>query len=286
MTFNLTTFGSLALPVWNSETPVGSAPSVSKLMDLPGGLFWDGDQTEQARPALPYDLTYKCDHLLADGEPLSYNYLVQNWWAVRGTRNVLTRRLTIPYYWYAYDLDQWCWARFKQVKAVREPRLYDRLPMVFEFQILSPWYGTLHDDTYELVTPDSYTPWLQSLFIVNSGSRPITNMKLTLTAGAAHILSALKVGCRNSVGTTVTEFTYTKVLSPADVVTIDCGARSVLLNGANDYASFALTANHTRDDWLWLQAFSSCYLDITRTTPTVCDMSGDALNLYWYDEYE
>ena len=282
MSFTLTTFGALALPTGSPELPVGSAPSVEMITRMPGGMFWDGNQTDQARPDLPWDLPYHCRHLIADES--GYNNVVEQWWAVRGQRAALTRRLTVPYS--GFDVDQWCWARLKRIETSREAKMSKLLPMVFVFQILSPWYGTLHDDTYGLTTPPSIAAYLQSIFISNAGTRPITNLRLTITAGAAHNLAAVKIGCRDTAGVTLTEVLYSGTIFGESFAVIDGGAWSVLNAVTNDYAHLALTANHTKDYWFWIPASDSAYLDITRTGTGAGSLAGDTLGVTWYDEYE
>lgn len=279
MTFTLTTFGGVALPPGRPRTPVGTAPTLSRAVALPGGRMWDGDQEEQAAQALPWEFSYSGYCYVTDEATLAAQ--VDAWRALRGQRLALARTMDDPAGGDAQR--QWCHARLLRVSATREWINRVHLELELAFLIESPWYGTAHDDLYELSTPPSPAPYTQSLFISNVADRPITNLRLTLTPGENSWPTVVRFATRSAADRRIlTEFEYTGRCLAATALVIDCAARSVVNNAVNDYAHFVLTANHKREEWFYFEAGVGAWLDIVRTTAG----AGDLLRLAWVDEYE
>ena len=286
MSFQLREFGVHRVPEGLPRTPVGTAPTASRAMALPGGQFWDGDQDEQAPQALPWQLDYAGSFYATNA--LTLPAQVDAWRKLRGQRAVLVR-----------EMDesagiggggarvQWCWARLLQVKADREARHREIQPASISWLIESSWYGSAHNDLYALDTPPASSAYTQSFFLTNITNRPIVAMKLTLTPGPLSTLTKVVVRVRDMGGNnTLTECEYTGQCygyASAPLV-IDCGARAVTNNGTNDYAHFALTANHTMAEWFYVPAEAGAWLDIVRTATAAGE--GDLLSLAWTDEYE
>lgn len=284
MSFRLSTFGGTALPRRATQEPIGTAPTVSRVLLLQDGLFWDGDQEDQARQALPWELAYKGTFVAES--PSTAQARVDEWRRLNGKRLALSRVMDEEPAGGMGAQTQWCWARLVKLAGERSPEHQDHFELEFTFLVESPWYGHAHDDTYALDTPPSVAAYQQSLWIPNITTRPIRGMRLEFIPGSDHMCAELKVGCRLMDGVTVAEWKFTGTVLPESRLVVDCGAWAVTLDGANAYAHFALTERHRVDGWFWMEAEGATYLDVTRTSGSTGDLSGDRLILQWTDEYE
>jgi hypothetical protein len=206
--------------------------------------------------ALPYELPLAAELVAATVAALSTSALGLR--ALRGERLALWREMS------SGGALQWCWARLMRKGAPRGPENRMWQPVELSFEVTSPWYGAYMDgdgwllddgflfdnglylDTGLLTTIVSAAPFT----ITHGGDAEITALTITVTAAAGAAITALtvKVGA-----TSIWEWTYTGTIAAGKALVVDCGAQTVKNNGTDDYAHWALTANHNQNHWFAFQ---------------------------------
>jgi len=93
----------------------------------------------------------------------------------------------------------------------------------------------------------------------NGGNRPVDNGRITLTAGANDVTAV------TFAVTGVSSITWTGTLVALDILSIDCGARTVLNDGVDARSGLVLNAAHTISPWLRLAAATTTTMIITWT---------------------
>ena len=249
----LADFDGVALPVYNARLAGGTAPSRVATITLADGRAYDAIGAEQAEPELPYILNYEAVNL--EDTEAAHNTALAALSAKRGKRGKLYRRQLSDY------TISWAWARLlrkteQSGAGVASPV---HLGQVFQFQILSPWYGHHHvdwllDDGYYLdeglyLDDSGYSVTLntspKTLTVTNGGNGTVRNAVITIVAGSAAI-TALTIASGD------TDIDWTGTLASGDALVIDCGAKSILNDGANAYSGFAYGSNHALAGWLEL----------------------------------
>jgi hypothetical protein len=250
MAYYLERFGTQELPLYNvtHDLDVVAAKNTIVRTVLNG---FDSAGSGQADQNLPQAIRYK--GVILESTVSAWRTAVDALRATARTRAQLWRR--------AEDNDevQWCYARFISGQTTRDA---NRPPFEYEaslqFMQLSPWVG--HDYTTWVLDEGDYLDtalyldeegWTFTLStspkactVTNGGNRSTNNVRLAVTAGSASITS-ITFACGDA------EFTYSGTVASGHILVIDCGAQSVS-NTTSDYANFALTSNHTIEDWIRL----------------------------------
>lgn len=273
MTYRYTSIdGREILPTGLTESDISTAPTVDTTIKLPNGRFYDAGG-EQAGPALPYDLTLQ-GKLLDDPEvyqePPGGYALATKWQYLRELRGH-----EVKLYREVDDgSEQWAWARLMHVGNVRTPRQYGYLSVKLLFKMLSLWHGTYHDDTITLTNAQT------NVFLVSTGNAVVSDITLTVTAGATPIT---KVEFRNWSIEDTSEIEWTGSLQ-SEALTIYCGdprqQRRILQGTADAYSGFAFGDEHNHEDWLRFRKVNQ--LRITRTGGSATD----TCRVQWYELWE
>lgn len=128
------------------------------------------------------------------------------------------------------------------------------------FLQLTPWQGSDHaawrldsgyflDDGLQL-DPNVYSILLttaMSQVVTNGGNLPVNDVKLTLTTASFGLFAPLFMVAPNYA------LLWDSTLPVNSTLVIDCGARSVTLNGVNAYEHFRLGPTHKKNDWMLLE---------------------------------
>lgn len=251
MAYILERFGTLTLPIYNPRYSLDTVAAKNTIVRTIVGGF-DTVGAAQAVMDLPQVINYRAV-ILEDS--------VSAWrTAIDALRTQSRKRAKL--YRRAWDTDeiQFCTARFVEAQTERDfqqARIYD---VRLRFLQQSPWVGHDHSlwtlDAGELLDDALYlddggysvtlntSP--KSLIVTNGGNRATSDVRLTITAGAADI-TALTIACGDA------EMSFSGTVSVGDVLVIDSGAQAVTDDGVAAYGSFALTSNHSIDEWIRLE---------------------------------
>lgn len=252
MPYWLTMFAGVALPQWDTETPVGTAPTVDDVAALPGGGYYDPYGTMRAPVRWPADEELRAT--LANEEDATALWAALN--ALKGLRGAMgeLRRRS------AGGTQQWCWARLMQVRGARRRGRRDTgltQEVSLPFQRLSPWYGTLTDSSpgtgaspdgrAELATvgadQDNAVSAGTTLVVYANGNADVTEVQLTVIP-AADITDLVWAN-----GTTGSALGFAAVAA-GKVLAVDGGAASVMNDGGDALDDFEPPDND--EEWLRL----------------------------------
>lgn len=258
-------FGAVTLPEYDFQTDVGTGPSTVAMTALVGGGAFDGQGGDDAPLRLPYTVRY--NGTVTDPSAETVRSRIDELRALRGKRLKLWRRCIDD------GRTQWALARLLEMKVTSDVRSsHWRVPVELTFSILSRWNGSQHDGGWKLDTGKKLDDGLtldgneltvltsspQTITVDNDGNVAVRDAVVMITAGSTAI-TYLKVGISG-----VCEWEYAGSISAGQALVVDCGAKSVLNNGANAYSGFELTANHTVADWLVLEPGNNSVV-VTRT---------------------
>ena len=251
MAYILERFGTLTLPVYNPRYSLDTVEAKNTIVKTVAGGFDTAGDGEAALD-LPQAINYR--GVILEDSLSAWRTAIDTLRAQSRKRARLYRR--------SWDTDevQFCTARFMSAQTERDfqqARIYD---VRLRFLQQTPWVG--HDHTAwtldsgeilddALYLDDSgYTFTLdtspKSVVVVNGGNRATSNVRLSITAGSANI-TALTIACGDA------EFVCGATVSVGDVLVIDSGAQAVTDDGVAAYGSFALTSNHSIDEWIRLE---------------------------------
>jgi len=244
-------FGTIELSPFNNSftlSPVETAPA---LIQTAGGVF-DNDGEGRSKQIFPHPLSYKC--VVAEDVYDDNRDVLDALRAAVGTRARLYRRARD-------DNDRhFCMAKLPRMPHdwPYQQRGYFEIEMAF--LQLTPWQGSDHaewrlddgevfDDGLEL-DPADYIVSLASFdsqIVTNGGNLPVRDVILTVTAGASALSNPVfqgPSGVRLAWNGTIPAFSE---------LVIDCGARSVMLAGADAYDTrLTLAVGHSVEDWFYL----------------------------------
>lgn len=248
--YRIDRFGSITLSSYNNDftlSPVQTPPSI---IATSAGAF-DNDGAGRSRQQFPHPISYEC--VVAGDEYNENRATLDELRAAVGTRSRLYRIATDD------DTIQSCIARLIDMPHTwpYEQRGYFRIQL--RFLQLTPWQGSDHaewrlDDGYLLndgllFDPNTYKVTLSTTptqTVVNGGNLPVHDVTLTLTAGAAALTGA-------SFSMPGVSLIYLGSIPALGTLVIDCGAKSVTVNGAPNYRGLALGPAHTSEHWIELQ---------------------------------
>jgi len=250
MGYWITRFGaSTVLPTAAPDQDIGPGPIRSSLVRLPGGGVYDTRGSDGATEA---------------GQVISVSGLISA--ATAGalkTAYDLLRALKGDYDKLYRTPDggsansEWMYARCVGVptRRMRENRLWVPVTLSFELHE-SYWHGAANSDTITLAANP------QSGEINNAGTAVATQIVITTTAVTAAI-SAIII--ENEEVGHIAKITYTNEIAIGKALVIDCGAKSVLNDGVEDFDGFDIViATHKTTEWLRLKSGNNT-IKITRT---------------------
>lgn len=195
--------------------------------------------------------------------------------ALWGVRDRLYR------YWPESGRWEWCMARMIGYHANRQA-LDKYLDIDFTWQMISPhWYGNEHGEDWKL--DEGYYLDAGKVFdasagvtfnidtggdlvnVTNGGNVTVRDVIITVTAHETNAITAIEIECNGG------HLTWSGTLAPTTSLVFDCGAYTVKKPSLSDeYANFALGANHKIDDWIRLEPGSnSVLITLTGNSATV-----------------
>lgn len=266
-------FGSFSLPLWNKRDNVSMGNHGGAVSDLVGGGAYDsygyGDAPERAH-------TISTTFEIIDTSVINVQKTRDGIRALAGTKERL-------YASFPDESLRFAWARLARVRMERRYDFIFYQPVELEFEIVSPGWrsatGWTLDDGENLDTGllldyngSSWTPTATDypLSVPTFGNRMVTDAQIVIVAGSDSI-SQIRVQCGSC------DWTWKSTVPAGDMLTIDCGTRSVKLEGADAYTYMTLNAGHTVADWLQLQPGSN-----TVTISYTGNASGSALIAFSY----
>ncbi|RME20088.1 MAG: hypothetical protein D6800_13475 [Candidatus Zixiibacteriota bacterium] len=192
-----------------------------------------------------------------------------------GKRGTLRRR------WVDGSTEQWCTARLLRFDASKTPENNLHQEITLTWSIISPlWYSQSQTvSAVDLITSP------QTISVTNSGNAPVLNAVITV---AMPSVLPVDITSLTVSMTGKSELVYSGTLTAGDTLEIDCGARSVKLNGADSYSNVSFGSNHAISEWLRLEPGSNSIIisvspdnlpgDVAQGTVT-----GMMIPLTWYD---
>ena len=250
MGYWITRFGaSTVLPTAAPDQDIGPGPIRSSLVRLPGGGVYDTRGSDGATEAgQVISVSGIISAATAGALKTAYDLLR----ALKGDRDKLYRT---PDGGSANS--EWMYARCVGVptRRMRENRLWVPVTLFFELQE-QYWHGADGSDTITLVNATT------SDEITNDGNAVVTQLVITATAVTAAISTIV---IENEETGHISKITYTAEIAIGEALVIDCGAKSVLNDGDEDFAHFAIVpATHAITEWLRLKSGANT-IKITRT---------------------
>lgn len=279
-------FDDVALPLYNPEASHDAGPSPSTLRASIGGTF-DVYGTRRRLPQVlktqvsgiylsaddyvllvSHDGKYIVDH---DGDFIAtataLGYLRRQVDAIRakqGVRGALYRRR-----WDDTSVVQWKTARLLAVRERGRPEQrtrYAQIDLEFETAMAAWRAETASSASGTLVSGGGL-----GLNVTADGNAVVEDAVITITASGAISSLAIK-GLHAGI-----DLRYAGSIGAGSVLTIDCGAQTVLRNGANAYSGFSLGSGHTAQGWLPMAE---------GITPLVVESNGaGSAAISWYDQW-
>ncbi len=239
----LTQFKTYTLPAYNKRDLLGQGNSAGALLDLPGGGAYDAYGTDQApEDVLEVSSTFEIIETTASAVQTQYDLIR----ALRGNVGKLWARMP-------YLTDRWVTARLARMRMERRREYIYYQPLELAWQIAQPgWNGQAHgagwilddgevfDDGLYLDMGGAYVVTLTNgalattnATIANNGNRTVTDVTITVTAVGDQITS-VRFACSPC------DWSYSGTIAAGTSLVVDCGAKSVLNDGTDDYANFQL----------------------------------------------
>lgn len=245
MAYLLHEFDGQAIPL-NTATggyhDISSGEAPSPLLELPGGGIFDPWGTAQA-PHKPSRLT--ANVVISEDSAAAVKTTYDLWLAKVGKRGTLIRKGED-----AGATHQSCTARLLSARAQRRYEHDLWLPVTLEFETLTwPWTGAAIDQT---ITLDVAHRGPNTNTIANAGNARITDVTFTISVplgGTAITVASVTIG--NPV---VIHWHFAATIAANTSLVVDTGAKTVLNNGSNAYASFSFMPDHTCADWARFEA--------------------------------
>lgn len=249
MAYWITAFGATTLPTAQPVQDTGLGAAAIGALNLPGGGVHDPWGSAPAPVQLPYRLSVKA--ILTGTDSNNLRTKLYELRALHGQRAKLYRTPDG-----GTPNNEWVWARLETLQVTRKVENKLHLDVNLDFLVLSdPWSGT--DRTINTVLDT--TP--KSIVCANSGNARVDNAVITVTAKGSTIT---KVEVVATIATGQISWSWMGTLAVNSVLVVDCGARTVRVNSADDYAHWTLNAAHNVAEWLRLGPGNTT-VTITRT---------------------
>lgn len=160
---------------------------------------------------------------------------------------------------------QWKVARLLSCQWDRDVAQSQHAEMVSEWEAVGYWKAQ-SQSTVSRASTGSLTP-------TGGGKADVLDAVITFTASST---TTHTFRLQDSVAGV--DWQYSSSITSGQVVTIDCGAFSVLNNGANAYSSFTLNGGHASDYWCVIMPGSNTF------TFTLSAGAG-TFQIAWYDQW-
>lgn len=266
MGYSFERFGVITLPEYNREMNMAPVAAVQRIVATAAGAF-DADGSGRAGQQFPHPLTVEA--IVFEEAAADLRVALDALRAAVGTRAWLLRRA---------DDDDTIHRALCRLASMEVQRSYEQRrayqPVTLQFLQLSAWQGgggeawTLDDgeffddalwfDAAQYTWSIGTSPTTET--ISNNGNLPVTDAIFTITAGSSALSNPILTGGGM-------DLRYTGTIAAGEALAIDCGALSVLNDGANAYSTFALGANHTLETWCSLApGDTDITLTVTGTT--------------------
>jgi len=238
MAYWITKFGTVTLSATQPNQDIGLGAAATGIVELPGGGVHDPWGSGRAPVLLPYRLPVNAIVMGTTGTDLRNNLYELR--ALHGQRAKLYRTPD------GGPLNsEWVWARLEALRVRRRLENWLHLDVGMVFLVLSdPWSGA--DQTVDTVL--DATP--KNIVCANDGNARVDNAVITVTAKGSSI-TELEVVV--DTPTARMQWAWTGTLAVDSVLEIDCGARTVRVDDADDYDGWALDASHNVPEWLRLE---------------------------------
>jgi hypothetical protein len=256
-------FGTYVFPGNNKTDDTSPGDSSGYVLQLPGGYTYDAYGTGQAHER-PRIITVEFDIVETTTAAMqTARDAIRAW---RGKRDELVVEM--------YDTARrWCYARLVDIQMKREIRDIYRQQVRCQFEVTEAgWRGNQFSTTFTLdELPGANT---QTILVDNSGNRTVTNAIVTFQAGGDQVTS-VRVICG------ACDWAFWRTIPAGQSLVVDCGARTVHLEGVDSYANFELQTAHATGNWLELLADTNI---VTVEAPT---SAADAnIQILFYDGWE
>jgi len=234
--YRFTKFNSVTLPVYNEEGDASPGDTMGTRFELPDGAAMDLYGTGIAPIRYPYVRSWAA-YVLADSEA-ALRTAIDGLRVLRGVRGALVRARSDD------AAEQTAMARCTVISTRTSPDK-DGIPVQWvelTFEIYTVFSSTPHADAATAIAAPT-----TNVSRTNAGNRTVKNAVITVHAGDAPI-TALDLTITGKV-----QLVFSGTIAATKNLVIDCGAWTVLNDGAEAYDDFALGANHHRDAWLPLE---------------------------------
>lgn len=247
MGYSFERFGAITLPVYNREIAMAPVSAVQRIVATAAGAF-DADGSGRAAQAFPHPLTIEA--IVFEEASADLRAALDALRAAVGTRAYLYRRA---------DDNNLVHRALCRLASMDVQRSYEQRrayqPVTLQFLQMSAWQGassawTLDDgelfDDGLLLDATSYSwsiggsPTFRT--VANGGNLPVTDAIFAITAGATGLTNPILTGGGM-------DLRWTGTIAATKSLVIDCGALSVLNDGANAYSGLTLGSNHTIEAW-------------------------------------
>ena len=242
-------FGDYVLPLWNKRDVVSMGDHGGATVNIVGGGAYDsygsGASPEQA---LVLSTQFEIIATSASDVQKTRDEIR----ALAGTKARL---------WATFPDGslRFAWARLARVQMERRYDFIHYQPVRLDFAVVTPGWrsgtpwdldsGLMLDDGLLLdYIGDTWTPATsgESTIVPTFGNRMVTDAIVVITAGSAETITEIRLQCG------ACDWTWKSTIPLDGVLSINCGTKAVLLNGADSYDNLTLNAGHTVADWLQL----------------------------------
>lgn len=257
-------FGTYVFPAGNKADDTSVGDSSGYVMQLPGGYTYDAYGTGVAherlrRVTVDFEITETTTALMQTARD-----------AIRNFRGMYTQ-LAVE----LYDTSlRWQWARLTDIQFRRTPRDVYVQPVRCTFEIKDPgWRGNKFDTTFVLDEISTGFP-TQTIQFENNGNRTVTDPIVQITAGSSQVASV-------QITSGSCDWAFWKAIPAGQSLVVDCGARTVHLNGVDTYINFELQPTHATGNWLEIIEGSNFV-----TVNAVTSASDATIQIIFYDGWE
>lgn len=256
MSYTITRFGSLTLPVGLTNYTLSPVPAQLSIVQTTAGAY-NNNGSGRNKQAFPHSVSYKCT--VTEDTLAASRTVLDALRAAVGTQARLYRTA---------DSDgaiHYCTAI---LAAQPHERPYDKRMYIHEielsFQQMSPWRGAVHGTGWELDTgidfddartldetpPVTMTSSPEILTISNAGNLPVTDVRVIVTAGSVDIDHVY-------LSSDLVELRWTGTLLSGTSLEIDAGAFAVTNAGSDAYSGMTLQPDHSIEGLLQIPVGSS-----------------------------
>lgn len=224
MAYYLQQFDSQALPTGNSVDGLGTGAVASTLVAVAGGVI-DIYGANEIAPMPSHTIRHRG----------IYSASVES--NVDALRAYLGRRKKLYRFKQSDSSQQWKWARLLDVQWDRDVAQRSHAEIEAIFEAVGWWKAT---------TPDTANISASgSLALTNGGTAYATDGTFTFVASGTGAKTIRVVNSATGI-----DWTWTGSITDTKSLLIDCGAFSVLNNGADAYSGLTLNAGHTSNYWM------------------------------------